>query len=633
MEEFYFSEKDRNMLKFSTASIGEMKDFFGGSVPVLPDENIIKKGEGEINTELSLALRNQSQQYIHYLYNLIASRESQPGAHTAAEGQIMAIERDLLNNLVTIITNVIRAERRTGILNLFWLAFSKDFSMILNDYFNKRGVKNNIKYQMHPMLSGLLTSAMRLSYQKAAQTAERMIAFNLGVNFNDSLIMSIINDQFPLTETEIRKISLQDILSEYNKRYTLPFKAFNEIYLILQKRIKRGLDERERPLIQLVRERLRGIPENRLMEEAGILKMVFNRHIMDYLFLDYADVGKQLFSSPAVINAAKLFDNWSMLFNAFKDIVQGLQRTEIIKAMEKKIILYPLESTRTKEDKLFSEGRLYRFTESTTITNDARKVTIFFADLRGFTKTSERGFSEKEITNQLYTVFDPITEIVSRFGGKIDKFAGDGVMIIYGVPTAKEADSLNAVRTAILIQKRVKELRDEGKTHYQMGISIHTGRAYIANFMIDERIKDTTVIGRNVNIAGRLSATKASTPQEKDWGEFDDMLNSLAYSLTSPREIDSFKEYVYKKFPKKKMVGGVGVDEDGAVYNTGIAISRDVVDDMKSSLPFEDKGINSETSMSYYDNVIGHKVVIEYVGDAIFKGVDKSIPIYSVIYQ
>ena len=226
-------------------------------MPVLPDENIIKKGEGEINTELSLALRNQSQQYIHYLYNLIASRESQPGAHTAAEGQIMAIERDLLNNLVTIITNVIRAERRTGILNLFWLAFSKDFSMILNDYFNKRGVKNNIKYQMHPMLSGLLTSAMRLSYQKAAQTAERMIAFNLGVNFNDSLIMSIINDQFPLTETEIRKISLQDILSEYNKRYTLPFKAFNEIYLILQKRIKRGLDERERPLIQLCQ----GAPE------------------------------------------------------------------------------------------------------------------------------------------------------------------------------------------------------------------------------------------------------------------------------------------------------------------------------------------------------------------------------------
>ncbi len=633
MEEFYLSEKDRNMLKFSTASVEEMKDFFGGSVPILPDENIIKKGEGEINTELSLALRSQSQQYIHYLYNLIASRESQPGAYTAAEGQIMAIERDLLNNLVTIITNVIRAERRTGILNLFWLAFSKDFSMILNDYFNKRGVKNNIKYQMHPMLSGLLTSAMRLSYQKTAQTAERMIAFNLGVNFNDSLIMSIINDQLPLTETEIRRISLQDILSEYNKRYTLPFKAFNEIYLILQKRIKRGLDERERPLIQLVKERLRGIPENRLMEEAGILKMVFNRHIMDYLFLDYADVGKQLFSSPAVINAAKLFDNWSMLFNAFKDIVQGLQRTEIIKAMEKKIILYPLESTRTKEDKLFSEGRLYRFTESTTITNDARKVTIFFADLRGFTKTSERGFSEKEITNQLYTVFDPITEIVSRFGGKIDKFAGDGVMIIYGVPTAKEADSLNAVRTAILIQKRIKELRDEGKTHYQMGISIHTGRAYIANFMIDERIKDTTVIGRNVNIAGRLSATKASTPQEKDWGEFDDMLNSLAYSLTSSREIDSFKEYVHKKFPKKKMVGGVGVDEDGAVYNTGIAISRDVVDDMKSSLPFEDKGINSETSMSYYDNVIGHKVVIEYVGDAIFKGVDKSIPIYSVIYQ
>ena len=262
-------------------------------------------------------------------------------------------------------------------------------------------------------------------------------------------------------------------------------------------------------LYSFVRERLRGIPENRLMEEAGILKMVFNRHIMDYLFLDYADVGKQLFSSPAVINAAKLFDNWSMLFNAFKDIVQGLQRTEIIKAMEKKIILYPLESTRTKEDKLFSEGRLYRFTESTTITNDARKVTIFFADLRGFTKTSERGFSEKEITNQLYTVFDPITEIVSRFGGKIDKFAGDGVMIIYGVPTAKEADSLNAVRTAILIQKKGEGAEGRGQDTLSDGYQHpHRTRHTLPISMIDERIKDTTVIGRNVNIAGRLSAQR-----------------------------------------------------------------------------------------------------------------------------
>lgn len=632
MEEFYLSEKDRLGLKFSTGSVEEMEGLFGGRIPLLPEESIIKKGEGEMNAELPLPLRHQSQQYIHYLYNLIANREDQPGIHTAAEGQILTIEREFSNNLVSLITNVIKYERRTGILNLFWLAFSKDFSIILNDYSSKRGIKSNIKYQMHPMLSGLFNSANKLAFQRIFQADERMLGFNLGANFNDSLIMSIINDQLPLTEIEIKRINLQDILSEHNKRYSLPFKAFNEIYIILQRRIKKGLIERERHLFQLVREHIKGISENRLIEDANILKMVFNKYILEYLFMDYEDTGKQLFSGPAIINAAKSFDNWGLLFSAFKDIVHGLQRTEIIKTIQKRVALYPVESAKTKEDALFSEGRLYRFTGSTNVTNNARMVTVLFTDLRGFTKTSERGYSEKEITNQLYTVFDPITEIVLKFGGKIDKFAGDGVMITYGVPTAKESDSLNAVRTAILIQKKLKELRDNGKTHYQMGISIHTGRVYIATFMINERIKDTTVIGRNVNIAGRLSAAKAM-PDEKDWGEFDEMMDSLAYSLTDSREMASFKEYAYKKFPKKKVVGGVAIDKEGGVYNIGIAISRDVVDDMKNHITFEDKGEYGGMTLSFYDNVIGHKIVIEYVGDAIFKGVDKSIPIYSVIYQ
>ncbi|MBI5043072.1 MAG: adenylate/guanylate cyclase domain-containing protein [Nitrospirae bacterium] len=545
----------------------------------------------------------------------------------------MTIEKEYLDNLVSIMANIIRYERRIGLVNLFWLAFSKDFSNILSDYFSKRGIKNNIRYLMHPMISGLFHSVMNIAYQKVSQIEERMVQFNLGVNFNDNLILSIINDQLSLTEIEIRRINLHDILSENNKRYSIPFKTFNEIYIILNKRIKKGLEEKERPLLQLIKGHLKGIPENRLMEDTSIIKMIFNRHVLEYLLLDYEDTGRKLFSNPAVINTAKAFENWSLLFNSFKDIIQGLQRTEIIKMIQKKIILYPIESTKTKEDMLFSEGRLYRFTGTTTVTNNARKVTILFADLRGFTKASERGYSEKEITYQLYTVFDPITEIVSRLGGRIDKFTGDGVMIIYGVPTPKETDSQNAVRTAILIQKRLMDLRKQDKTHYQMGISIHTGRAYIANFMIDEKKKDTTIIGRNVNIAGRLSAAKASMPVEKEGYEFDEMLNSLAFSLTDSREIENFKEYVYKKFPKKKMVGGVAVDENGSIYNTGIAVSKDVVEDMKRSISFEDTGSYSGTTLSYYDNVIGHKVVFEYVGDAIFKGVDKSMPIYSVIYQ
>ena len=62
------------------------------------------------------------------------------------------------------------------------------------------------------------------------------------------------------------------------------------------------------------------------MEDASIIKMIFNRHVLEYLLLDYEDTGRKLFSNSAIINAAKSFENWSQLFNSFKDIMHGLQK-------------------------------------------------------------------------------------------------------------------------------------------------------------------------------------------------------------------------------------------------------------------------------------------------------------------
>ena len=73
------------------------------------------------------------------------------------------------------------------------------------------------------------------------------------------------------------------------------------------------------------------------------------------------------------------------------------------------------------------------------------------------------------------------------------------------------------MRTAILCQETLRRLREEGKTYFKMGIAIHYGRVYLARFIADESSVQTTVIGRNVNLAGRLSSA-AKKPMDEDEG-------------------------------------------------------------------------------------------------------------------
>ena len=97
----------------------------------------------------------------------------------------------------------------------------------------------------------------------------------------------------------------------------------------------------------------------------------------------------------------------------------------------------------------------------------------------------------------------------------MDKVLGDGIMITFGTRRADPLDPLNAVRTAVLCQDTLLRLRQEGKTYFKMGIAIHYGRVYIARFIEDEESVQTTVIGRNVNLAGRLSSA-AKKPMDED---------------------------------------------------------------------------------------------------------------------
>jgi adenylate cyclase len=135
-------------------------------------------------------------------------------------------------------------------------------------------------------------------------------------------------------------------------------------------------------------------------------------------------------------------------------------------------------------------------------------ITVLFADIRAFTAISERAKPEK-VVGLLNRYFSAMSEIIFDRGGTLDKYIGDGLMAIFGAPTATPDDALNAVKAAVTMQKRLttlnQELLADGYAQIAVGVGLHTGEATIGYIGSDRR-SEYTAIGDTVNLAARLES-------------------------------------------------------------------------------------------------------------------------------
>lgn len=136
---------------------------------------------------------------------------------------------------------------------------------------------------------------------------------------------------------------------------------------------------------------------------------------------------------------------------------------------------------------------------------ERKQVTVLFSDLTGFTALTEK--LDPEETRQIMArIFSAAAEIVGRYEGRIEKFVGDAIMAIFGVPLAHEDDPQRAVRAALELHDAVARLSPEIQARTGSGVGLHsgvnTGVVVTGELKIDHGTAGP--LGDTINVAARL---------------------------------------------------------------------------------------------------------------------------------
>ena len=159
-----------------------------------------------------------------------------------------------------LLRSVRAADRRQGLLNLFWLATSRDVAEFLRELEAKNPGVKRAKYSLHPLLSSF--------YRRLDQECRKGPAGDPGTllaHENPSLVESVIEDGFAFTEVSASELDFNQFLAA-NKRYRLSAECFFEIQLVLVRETERRLREGDRGLLTRVARHLPGLPRDQYLK-------------------------------------------------------------------------------------------------------------------------------------------------------------------------------------------------------------------------------------------------------------------------------------------------------------------------------------------------------------------------------
>jgi class 3 adenylate cyclase len=132
-----------------------------------------------------------------------------------------------------------------------------------------------------------------------------------------------------------------------------------------------------------------------------------------------------------------------------------------------------------------------------------KTVTVVFADLAGSTALAER-LDPESLDHLLTSYYAHMRGVLEQHGGTVEKFIGDAVVGVFGVPTLHEDDALRAVRAAIQMRDQLPELNASLAERFGVGLSMHIGIGTGEVVSDREATGHALVAGRAGNLAARL---------------------------------------------------------------------------------------------------------------------------------
>ncbi|MEG3894531.1 MULTISPECIES: adenylate/guanylate cyclase domain-containing protein [unclassified Microcoleus] len=181
------------------------------------------------------------------------------------------------------------------------------------------------------------------------------------------------------------------------------------------------------------------------------------------------------------------------------------EKQQLMRLFEKHVAPETAQLIWKRKAEIFEQGEL----EPQELT-----ATVLFMDIRSFTSISEK-MRPRDLLTWLNNYLEAMTNCIMDHGGVVDKYIGDAIMAVFGVPFCHseyaeiQQDALNAVAACIAMHERLhqlnQQLRSERKPLIKFGIGLHTGQL-VAGSVGGSRRLNYSVIGDAVNVAARLEA-------------------------------------------------------------------------------------------------------------------------------
>ncbi len=137
-----------------------------------------------------------------------------------------------------------------------------------------------------------------------------------------------------------------------------------------------------------------------------------------------------------------------------------------------------------------------------------KEAIVFFSDIRNFTAWSE-GMKPEEVVEMLNVYMTKMVRVIRFHGGVVDKYVGDAIMALWGVPHYKGNEAVAAVKACITMRSELAQLNEErisaGKPAIKIGMGLNLGQVVAGNIGSEEKM-EYTVIGDTVNTASRIES-------------------------------------------------------------------------------------------------------------------------------